>query len=291
MIGTSIRGYRVVAKIKEGSVGTVYKVADPQNRVFALKLLSEKNTADSRKRRLFRKEAELGMKLDHRNVIAVKEYQEGERPFFVMEYFHSESMKYSIWHLPDRVYKYEFYILRQVAEALAYVHAQGYVHRDVKPENTLVAENAAVKLIDFSLALSKLDRLNPFASHKGGTPLYMAPEQITGKRVDHRADIYSFGVLTYELLTKRPPFLGTTEKSILEKQLTQPPPPPRQIVPMIDRELEAMILKTLEKDPANRFQDMTAILYELSKWEKKTTLVRVRQVDPGKAKGEDEAGG
>jgi serine/threonine-protein kinase len=285
MVGSTVKGFRIVAKIRDGSVGTVYKVAHLNNRVFALKILSEKNAADGRKRRLFKKEAQTGMRLDHRGIVKVYQYDEsGPRPFFLMEYFPSESLKYAMWHLPDRVYTHEFYILRQAAEALAYVHAQGIVHRDVKPENLLISPDGTVKLIDFSLAQTKWDRLNPFARRREGTPLYMAPEQILGRAVDHRADIYSFGAVMYELITKRPPYLGTTEKSILEKHLKAPPPSIRSIVPTVDQELEAMVLKAMAKNPDDRFPDMTAILYELSKWEKKTTIIRVRQVDPGKAR-------
>jgi serine/threonine-protein kinase len=201
-----------------------------------------------------------------------------------MEYFHSENLKVALWKFPERVYKYEFYVLRQVAEGLAYLHARGIVHRDMKPENILVNDGSECKLIDLSLAQDKWDRLNPFVRGRvEGTPLYMPPEQIRGQKVDARADIYSFGVVIYELLTKRPPFIGTTPQSILDKHLKLAPMPLRSHVKTIAPELEVMVLKMMEKDPAKRFQDMTSILYELSKWEKKTTLLRIRQVDPGKA--------
>lgn len=275
-----LKQYRIVEKIKEGSVGTVYKVADRNNKVVALKLISEKNAAIPRKLDEFKREAELGTTLDHKNIIKVYEYDDnGGRPYFAMEYFHSENLKYAIWHRPQWVHKNEFYILRQIAESLSYVHGLDIVHRDVKPENVLINESSQIKLIDFSLSLSGW-WMKLFNRRRAGTPVYMAPEQILGKKVDRRADIYSFGVLMYEMLTKRPPFIGVNEASLLDKHIKSTPPSMRNQVKTISTDLDALVLKMLEKDPDNRYPDMTSIIYELSKWEKKDTVLRIKQVQP-----------
>jgi serine/threonine-protein kinase len=197
-----------------------------------------------------------------------------------MEYFESENLKYALWNVQERIVGHEFRILRQVAEALAYVHDQGVVHRDVKPENVLVGPTREARLIDFSLAETRSDRLFRLTRRVDGTPLYMPPEQIRGEKCDARADVYSFGVLTYELLTRRPPFLGTTQDAILEKHLREAPPPMRTWVPTLSADLDALVLKMLAKDRSGRWADMQAVLHELAKWERKDTVVRVRQLGP-----------
>lgn len=282
MINRILKGYQIVEKIKDGSVGTVWRAINSKNQTFALKQISEKNAARSEKIKQFRKEAELQLKLQHRHIIRVYEYVDVRPlPFFTMEYFDSENLKYAMWYMPERVYKAEFYILRQVAEALNYIHNLGIIHKDLKPENILIAPNSEVRLIDFSLAQTKWDRILQFGKRVEGTPLYMAPEQIRGERCDPRTDIYSLGATIYEVLTKRPPFLGTTERNLLEKHLKEQPPPMRTFVKTISSDLDNMVLKMLAKRPDDRFQDMTAVSFELSKWEKKDTQIRLRQVEPG----------
>jgi serine/threonine-protein kinase len=282
MIGQILRGYRIVEKIKDGSVGTVWKALNSRNQACALKILAEKHLAHPERVRQFRKEALLTQKLHHPGIVKVYEYVDSRRPFFAMEYFESENLKYSIWHLPDRVYKYEFRLMRQIADALEFSHRAGVVHKDVKPENVLVSARAEARLIDFSLSQGRWDRLLQFGRRVEGTPLYMAPEQIRGEKCDPRADQYSFGVMLYELLTKRPPFLGTTEQNLFHKHLKEPPAPLRSFVKTLSPELDAIVLRMLEKKPADRFPDMTTAIYELTKWEKKDTVIRLRQVEPAR---------
>ncbi len=291
MIGQILKGYQVVEQIKEGSVGIVWKATNSKGQVFALKQLSQKHAARPEKIKQFKKEATLTAKLQHKNIIRVYEYLDVRPlPGFVMEYFDSENLKHSMWYLPERVYKYEFHVLRQVAEALDYIHSQGIIHKDLKPENVLVNSRSEVRLIDFSLGQSKMDRFLQFGRRIEGTPLYMAPEQIQGLTCDPRTDIYAFGVLMYELLTKRPPFLGTTEKGLFEKHVKEPPQPMRSHVKTLSPDLDAIVLKMLAKRREDRFPDMTSVILELSKWEKKDTVIRLRQVEPAKKREAEEAG-
>jgi serine/threonine protein kinase len=279
-MGLQIKGYRLQEKIRDGTVGTVWRATDSSRQVFAIKQMSAKNAAESDKVRQFEKEAALTQKLAHRNIIRIHEALDSDPPAFVMEYFESENLKYSLWNLPERIVKYEFKILRQVADALSFVHAQGVVHKDIKPENVLVNATQDVRLIDFSLAQSKMDRFLQFSKRVEGTPLYMAPEQIRGEKVDPRADVYSFGVMTYEMLTRRPPFIGTSYQTILDKHLKEPPPPMRSWVPTLSAELDVIVLKMLAKKKEERWDDMKTVLAELSQWEKKDTVIRVRQLGP-----------
>jgi serine/threonine protein kinase len=276
----TIKGYLVIEKIKEGSVGPVWRVTDSKHQVYALKQMSEMNAADPEKVRQFQKEAMLTKKLAHPNIIKVLDLLDTRPPSFVMEYFDSENLKYALWNASDRILMHEFRILRQVADALAFVHEQGVVHKDVKPENVLVNAKAEARLIDFSLAQTRMDRMLQFSKRSSGTPLYMPPEQIRGEKCDLRADVYSFGVMTYELLTRRPPFLGTTQQAILDKHLKEPAPPMRTWVSTLAPELDAVVLKMLAKKKEDRWPDMKTVYYELAKWEKKDTVIRVRQLGP-----------
>jgi serine/threonine protein kinase len=280
MTQQTIKGYLVIEKIKEGSVGPVWRVTDSKDQVYALKQMSEKNAADPDKVRQFEKEATLTKRLAHPNIIKVLNLLDTHPPAFVMEYFDSENLKFALWNASERVLKNEFRILRQVADALAFVHEQGVVHKDVKPENVLVNAKAEARLIDFSLAQTRMDRLLQFSKQSSGTPLYMPPEQIRGEKCDVRADVYSFGVMTYELLTRRPPFLSTTEGGILGKHLKEPAPSMRTWVPTLAPELDAVVLRMLAKKKEDRWPDMKTVYYELAKWEKKDTVIRIRQLGP-----------
>ena len=287
----NLKDYKIVEKIKDGSVGAVYRATHPRYKTIAIKVLHPKHVGIARKIRRFRKEAQLGARFRHANIIKVYEYVNVKpQPFFSMEYFDSEELKYAMWHLTERVHTYEFYILRQVAQALEFIHRQGIIHKDLKPENVLVGRDSKIRLIDFSLGQSKVDRLLQFGRRTEGTPLYMAPEQIQGVRCDPRTDIYAFGILIYELLAKRPPFLGTTERNLLEKHVKEPPPPIRKFVKTLAPELEAFIARLLSKRREDRPQSMTDVIFELSRWEKKDTVVRLKQVEPAKDQQAREAG-
>jgi serine/threonine-protein kinase len=280
MKGQSIQGYLVLEKIKEGSVGPVWRVQNSKQQVFAIKQMSDRNAADPDKVRRFDKEASLTQKLFHPAILKVFERLDSNPPSFRMEYFESENLKFALWNRSERIFKHEFRILRQVAEALDYVHGQGVIHKDIKPENILVNARQEARLIDFSLAQTKLDRLLQFTKRAEGTPLYMAPEQIRGEKCDPRTDVYSYGVTVYELLTRRPPFLGTTQAAILDKHLRETPPPMRTWVPTLSADLDTLVLRMLAKKKEDRWPDMKAVLYEMSKWEKKDTVVRIRQLGP-----------
>ena len=280
MKGSTLKGYLLQEKIRDGSVGTVWRATDARLLVVAIKQMSAAAAADPDKVKAFEKEASLTQKLAHKNIIKVHELLDCNPPAFVMEYFESENLKFTLWNLPQRLVKHEFRILRQVADALTFVHSQGVVHKDIKPENVLVNAKQEARLIDFSLAQSKMDRMLQFSRRIEGTPLYMAPEQIRGEKCDPRADVYSFGVMMFEILTRRPPFLGTTHQAIADKHLKEPAPSMRTFVPTLDSALDAIVLKMLSKKKEDRWDSMTVVLYELSKWEKKDTVMRVRQLGP-----------
>ena len=288
MIGKTVQGYQVTAKIRDGSVGTVWKALDPKGEIVALKQLSFRKAQEPRKLREFKREATLTRSLDHPQIIQIFDYAKVKpQPFFVMEYFESESLKQAIACLPERIYQKEFQILRELADALAYLHGLGIVHKDVKPENVLVNREGEIRLIDFSIAKTKWDRRLQLGKKVEGTPLYMAPEQIRGERCDPRTDIYSFGVLAYEILSRTSPFLAPTQDAIIRKQLEDLPAPLMNHVPSASPDLNALIFQMLEKDPEKRIPDMKVVLKHLTRWEQEDTSVRLQQVPPLAGKGRD----
>ncbi len=278
MIGSIFKGYEVLDRIKDGSVGTVWRAQDARGRPAALKQLARKHAAVPRKRKFFAREAGITSRLHHPNVIRILEYVDARpQPFFAMEYFESENLKYSMMRRPERVDGKEFAILSQVARALTHVHARGIIHRDVKPENVLVSASSEVRLIDFSLALTRLGRWLRFGRRVEGTPQYMSPEQVRGEAGDERSDIYSFGVMAYELLAKKPPLAASGPKELLEKHLRETPVPMRTHVPTISPDLDRFVLTMLAKDPGRRPPHMAVVVSELGRWERKDTVVRRRQ--------------
>jgi serine/threonine protein kinase len=278
----SLKGYLVQEKIKDGSVGTVWRATNSRGQDFALKQIALDNAKVGSKLRQFKKEATLTKELKHPNIIRVFDYVDAPpQPFFIMEYFDSENLKWAMAQLPDRVHKREFQILMAIADALAFVHTKDIVHKDIKPENVLVNANSEVRLIDFSLASTKWDRMLQFGRKVEGTPMYMAPEQIRGEKCDQRTDIYSFGVMMYELMTKRPPFMASDPVKILEKHCKERPTPMSALVPTMAPELDRLVLKLLSKKPENRLPDMSSVMQELARWIKQPTVLRLKQIQPG----------
>ena len=278
----SLKGYLVQDKIKDGSVGTVWRATNSRGQDFALKQISLPNAKVGSKLRQFKKEATLTHELKHPNIIKVYEYVDAPpQPFFIMEYFESENLKWAMAQLPDRVHKREFQILMAIADALAFVHSKDIVHKDIKPENVLVNAKSEVRLIDFSLASTKWDRMLQFGRKVEGTPMYMSPEQIQGGKCDARTDIYSFGVMMYELMTKRPPFMATDPQKLLEKHCKERPAPMSTIVPTVAPDLDKLVLRLLSKKPENRLPDMSSVMQELARWIKQPTVLRLRQIQPG----------
>ncbi len=270
--------YAVLGKVKDGSVGTVWKVAGPAGRPLALKQISAEKGGDPAKRKRFRKEFDVQKLLDHPVICKVYDYiEDPPQDYFTMQYFESESLKLAIYALPERVNRREFRILRQLAEGLHHAHGRGIIHKDLKPENVLVDADGGIRLIDFSLAQSRWDRWLQFGKRVEGTPVYMPPEQIRGDRCDARTDAYAFGLLMYELLAKRLPFIGKDHDAYLRAHLRQEPPPLSDHLPEISQDLDDLVLDLLEKEPAKRvpFPDIIATL---SKWEKTDPNLRRRQV-------------
>ena len=198
----------------------------------------------------------MGQKLDHPNVVKVMKPRAKSRMYMAMEYVDGRSLRSIIQSeapLPD---ERALDIARQVTEALAYLHEKGIVHRDIKPENILLTADGKVKILDFGIALDESKRRLTWAGLSAtlGTPDYMAPEQIGGRRGDARTDVYAVGTMLYEMLTKNLPFQSANTNALLRAKANEEPKPPSYFVPKLDPALEAIILKAIQRSPRDRYR-------------------------------------
>ena len=254
--------YEVLEKIGTGGFGVVFKGRDPFiKRFVAIKTCSSE--AEDVRRRFYR-EAEIAGNLQHRNVVTVYDFGEvDEVPYLVQEYLPGEDLDQLILRraLTDDV-KLDY--LLQIATGLQYAHAQGVIHRDIKPSNVRVVDGGRVKIMDFGIA--KLANLESQLTKTGmtlGTASYLAPEQIRGEDLTHAADIFSFGVLAYELFAHRRPFEGQSLSNLFYQILSAEPPPLDSMAAGCPPELAAIVQRCLDKDPAKRWRDCGELLAAL----------------------------
>jgi tRNA A-37 threonylcarbamoyl transferase component Bud32 len=263
--------YKVVERIGQGGMGKVYKVIHAQlGKTFALKIISEGMAETDEARQLFYREARMASSLSHPNITSVVDFGEDDRVgvFMVMELVEGEALV-KVLHREKQLSVHRACdIAHQVAEALHYIHENDIVHCDIKTENILLVDSQigkrrqlVVKLLDFGLARSLVASRN--SQTLSGTPHYVAPERIRGEPASPSSDVYSLGILLYEMLTGKVPWDGPVQH-ILSGHLEEPPKPPSQLrADGLDPALERMILRSLGKRPSERHKDMAAFLYEL----------------------------
>ena len=249
-----------------GGMAEIWLATDNHGKVLALRRLQNNSFFNFTDKKRFLRGCEVLSKIhQHDCIIAYNGHGKIRGDLYLaMEYLESSNLKLLLSRCDPVLQEHLGNILINMARALEHVHECGYMHMDFKPENILVTPNGTVRLIDFDLAIPRPDKARVLSEHSG-TPAYMAPEQLRRREVDHRADIFAFGVTAYEMLTLRKPFPGETPKEILVKQLdrSQQLVNPSEINPDIPQSLEKVVLKCLERDPDNRYPHMSIIVRDL----------------------------
>jgi len=258
MIDTTLAGCRIVEEIGRGGMAIVYRAYQERlERWVAIKVLRTELLVVDEMLSRFRREAKAVATLRHPNILTIYDYGEDRGlAYIVMEYVAGDTLKDRLDGHPWP-WTQALDLVIPVGNALAYAHSHGIVHRDVKPANILLPRSDWPLLSDFGLVKLLAEGQTITLPGVGlGTPLYTAPEQMLGEGVDHRADIYALGIVLCEMIAGRLPFEGDTPMELLVERLNRPPIPPRQINPAVTPELDGIVLKALEKDPAGRYNNM-----------------------------------
>ncbi len=256
MIGQVIGQYRIVEKIGQGGMGEVYKAVDINlDRPVAIKVLSKDLLKDESLLQRFRSEAKTQAQLNHPNICTLYSFLKfQDNLFMVMEFVEGLTLEQMIRQRGPLPYQEAIPIFQQVLFGLSKAHRMGIIHRDLKPANIIVNREGVTKIMDFGIARvmgeSRLTRTGLAV----GTLFYMPPEQIQGKDVDFRGDIYALGLTLYEVLTGTLPFRANTEYEIMQAHVRETPAPPSKVYPYLPKTFDKAILKALEKDPARRYQ-------------------------------------
>jgi Tol biopolymer transport system component/tRNA A-37 threonylcarbamoyl transferase component Bud32 len=262
--------YEIIEELGKGGMGRVYRVEDTKlKQEIALKLIKPEIAADKKTIERFRNELKTARMIAHKNVCRMFDFGESEGAHFItMEYVRGEDIKSLIRKMEQLSAGQVIAIAKQVCDGLVEAHRLGVVHRDLKPQNVMIDTEGNTRIMDFGIARSLEAKGLTGAGVMIGTPEYMSPEQVEGKEVDQRSDIYALGVVLYEMVTGRVPFEGDTPFSIAVKQKSEIPRPPKEINDQIPEDLSRVILRCLEKEKEKRYQSAEELRSELENIEK-----------------------
>jgi len=259
--------YTVEARIGQGGMAEVFRGFDPSlDRTVAIKILGHPFDRDAGFVTRFRREAQAAARLNHPNIVGVYDAgSDGDTQYIVMEYIEGRTLASFLAGGGQPTPMQAVELAEKVASALQAAHEHGIIHRDIKPANVMVTRSGAVKVMDFGIARLQTDATAPQTSSVIGTPAYFSPEQAQGQPVDARSDIYSLGCVLYEMLAHHQPFTGDTPVAIAYKQVNETPPPPSASNPDVPPRLDAVVMKCLAKNPANRYQTASELIADLER--------------------------
>ncbi len=260
-----IGNYRVLSEVGAGGMAVVYKaIQEPLGRLVAIKALKSSIAMDSQFAKRFEREAHFMASLQHENILHVVDFvKDGNSMYIVMEYVQGIDL-YDLLELSPVLPAEEAAIIAlQVARALDYAHFRGIIHRDIKPANIMLSKQGEVKLMDFGIARDdKLSDLTETGTGLG-TPSYMSPEQILGDKLDFRSDVFSVGIVLYQMVTGQKPFIEDESRTVMQKIRLDRFTPPRKINPKVPRQLERIMTRCMEKMPSSRYPSTQALIDDL----------------------------
>jgi eukaryotic-like serine/threonine-protein kinase len=265
--------YRIMRKLGAGGMADVYLAEDQElGRRVAIKILNGRHANDAQFIERFRREAKNAAALNHPNIVSIYDRGEAEDTYYIaMEFLDGRSLKELIVSRGAAPINVAIEYARQILSALRFAHRHGIVHRDIKPHNVLVDSEGRVKVTDFGIARAGTSQMTETGSIVG-TAQYLSPEQARGGEVDPRSDLYSLGVVLYELLTGKTPFDGDTPVEIAMKHLSNAPKPPSKLRPDIPPELDMVVLRALAKDPDDRYQNADEMEADLERVSRGATV-------------------
>lgn len=264
--GDKLDHYQIEKLVARSGMASIYKGTDARTgRCVAIKVPHPEMECDPAFYERFHREQEIGAKLDHPGVMKVLVDEDRARVYLVMEWVEGRLLRTLMSELGKLPSERAVKITLRILDALAYIHSQGVAHRDLKPENVMIDAGDNIKLIDFGIAANAGARRITFAklSKTMGTPDYISPEQVKGKRGDARSDLYALGVMLYEMLTGKTPFQGPNPFAVMNDRLLNSPVPPREFDPTITPQLQEVIYRALEREPAKRYQRAAEFAHDL----------------------------
>lgn len=272
--GEFIYGYEIVEPLGSGTICQTYKAIGPNGKFVTMKFPSLAMVGDASTYERFLRESKIGKQLVHPAIPrTISLFENCEAPCLILEYIEGQTLRSILAdHAPFSLEEASW-ITRQLASALIYLHNHGVYHRDLKPENILLDPTGRVHIIDFGIALLEGARRVTWRNLSDvlGTPDYISPEQIQGKRGDARSDLYSLGVMFYEMMTGTTPFSGDNPTAVMNQHLTANPASPGKLNPAIHPNIEAIIMKSIRKNPKERYQSAEEFLNDLKNYKDLST--------------------